>query len=269
MHDRISINSICFAGASVSDVARHWHELAARRVGFVSTQLLGTEGDALRTVLADRNYLVETITHVFTPTLSAREADWHEPRTGLSRLIGAARDVGARSIYMLTGGRGDLDWERAAAAFSAAVAPCIAEARDAGVVLAVENALPLLAEIHIALSLRDAIALAEMAGIGVCIDIFGCWTEAGLDALIARAAPRSALVQVSDYVLGDRALPARAVPGDGAIPLRRILARLLDTGYAAGFDLELLGPRIDREGHVAAARRAARVVGEMLQELGA
>ena len=47
-----------------------------------------------------------------------------------------------------------------------------------------------------------------------------------------RAMPVAGLVQVSDYVLGDRTTPCRAVPGDGAIPLERIIGDVLDAGYA-------------------------------------
>jgi sugar phosphate isomerase/epimerase len=64
-------------------------------------------------------------------------------------------------------------------------------------------------------------------------------------------------------------LPCRAVPGDGAIPLRDIVAHALKLGYAGAFDLELIGPRIDSEGQREAVARAGRVVTAMLQELGA
>ena len=40
--------------------------------------------------------------------------------------------LGARSIYLLTGGHGTLTWEEAAEVFRAAVAPCVAKARQAG-----------------------------------------------------------------------------------------------------------------------------------------
>ena len=72
-------------------------------------------------------------------------------------------------------------------------------------------------------------------------------------------------IQLSDYVLGDRALPARAVPGDGAIPIESFLGQALACGYAHGFDLELLGPRIEREGRFEAARRAGEAVSAMLE----
>ena len=267
LHERISVNSLCFGAAGLEEQAAHWRALGTRRVSFVSLQLLDGGLPAIADVVRAGDYEVETIAHVFTDTLAPDEAGWHAPRARLSRLIEAAYGLGARSIYMLTGGRGAMGWEQAAAAFTEAVRPCLAEARDAGVLLGVECALPLLAAVHFAHSLRDATTLAEMAGIGVCIDVFGCWYEAGLDELLDRAAPRCVVVQVSDYVPGDRALPARAVPGDGVIPLERIAARLLAGGYAGGFDLELLGPRIDAEGGLAAARRAALVTGRILNRL--
>ena len=68
---------------------------------------------------------------------------------------------------------------------------------------------------------------------------------------------------------GDRSLPARAVPGDGAIPVKRMIEWILQAGYRGAFDLELIGPRIDSEGHLNAVRRSAVVVGEMLRSLGA
>lgn len=169
---------------------------------------------------------------------------------------------------MTTGGHGGLTWEQAAASFAAAITPCLGAARAAGVALMIENAPPQYADLHIAHTLRDTIALAELADIGVCIDLFGCWTEAGLQGLIADAVSRCHLVQVSDYVLGDRSLPSRAVPGDGAMPLRRLLEWLLAAGYEGTFELELLGPRIDAEGHLTAVRRAVHELGELLHDLG-
>ena len=61
----------------------------------------------------------------------------------------------------------------------------------------------------------------------------------------------------------------RAVPGDGAIPLERILGDVLDAGYTGVFDLELVGPRIDAEGARPATTRAAETLSRMLTKLGA
>jgi sugar phosphate isomerase/epimerase len=271
MHERLSVHPVCFPGAGLRELSGYWRELGARRVSLVSNLLLEEGLPAAQEALRTSNCTVESITHPFLPGrhLEVREESWRDARDTLTRLIQDAKSLGARSIYMLTGGHGSLTWEEAAEAFRAAIAPCVPQAKAAGVALMVENSAALYADIHIAHTLRDSITLAELTGIGVCMDLFACWTEAGLRESIGRAMPRCHLVQVCDYVYGDRSLPSRAVPGDGAIPVKRILQWVLQAGYAGTFDIELVGPRIDAEGHLTAVRRAADNLGEMLRSLGA
>ena len=270
MHERLSVHAVCFPGATLSELAVCWRELGARRVTLVSNNLLDEGLEAAQDALRTSHCSVESITHAFMPGrhLELREESWREARDTLSHLIRDAKSLGARSIYMLTGGHGSLAWEDAAQAFRAAIEPCVAQAKAAGIPLMIENSAALYAEVHIAHSLRDAVTLAELADTGVCIDLFACWTEAGLRESIQRAMPRCHLVQLCDYIYGDRSLPARAVPGDGAIPVERILRWMLEAGYAGTFDIELVGPRINAEGNVAAVRRAAENLGHILRSLG-
>ena len=67
---------------------------------------------------------------------------------------------------------------------------------------------------------------------------------------------RIRLVQVSDFKVGTVASSQRLVPGDGDIPIERILGIVLDAGYEGVFDLELIGDAIIAEGYDAG--RAAR-----------
>jgi len=253
-HNRLSVHAVTFSGAPLTELDKHWRALGLRRLSLVDSQL--SEPD-LQRLIDDGGYAVESVCHVF------------DTRDGLLRVIDAAAAVHARSIYMLTGGRGGTTWERAAERFCSAIQPCVRSAEQAGIALAIEPASSLYADIHIAHTLRDTITLAEMAGVGVCIDLFHCWAEADFAELVNRALPRTQLIQLSDYALGDRALPARAVPGDGAIPIGPFVAQVLAGGYPHNFDLELIGPRIDREGRFEAARRACDVVEALLNRHGA
>ena len=269
MHPRISINQICFSGASPVEFLGRARALGAQRIGFNSPSLLAPGGAAeAQATLAAGGLSVETVCHPFA-VYPALDGDCAQARDTLLELIEIGAQLGARSIYLLTGGRGSLDWDQAAERFVEALAPCRASAKAAGLPLMIENASALYADLHIAHSLADTIRLAEMAEVGVCIELFHCWAEAGLKALCTRALPRCSLVQVSDYVLGDRSLPNRAVPGDGTIPLEGIIGMLLEGGYDGAFDIELVGPRIDGEGHFAATRRAAEHLSEILVKLGA
>lgn len=271
MHERISVHSICFPGAGLNELAGCWRELGARRVTLVSDLVLEAGVPALLQALDATGARVELIVHPFLggTQLDAGREGWPAARDTLGRVIEHAHGLGAKSIHVFTGGHGALSWEEAADAFRAAIAPCLQPAKAAGIALIVENASALYADLNIVHTLRDAVALAEIADVGICIELFGCWTEAGLRESIERAMPRCGIVQVCDYIYGDRFLPSRAVPGDGAIPVKRIIEWALRAGYRGAFDLELIGPRIDAEGHVRAVRRAADNVGEILRSLGA
>ncbi len=263
-HKRLSVHSVTFSGDSLAEMQAHWAALGVSRLSILDSQLLDPD---LPILLQHNDYTVEAAYHLFAG--GALSSDPQAARAALSTVIDAAAAVGARAVYLLTGGRGDLTWDQAAERFCEMVAPCVTQAKTAGVALAIENASSLYADIHLTHTLRDTVALAEMGDLSVCLDVFHCWAEGDFDAMVQRALPRTALIQLSDYVLGDRALPGRAVPGDGTIPLEPFVAQELAGGYAQGFDLELIGPRIDREGRLESARRACDVVGAMLDRLGA
>lgn len=263
-HKRLSVHNVTFYGEPLSALEAHWAALGVSRLSILDSQLLDPDFPKL----VHRNgYTVEAVCHIFGD--GRLDTDAAAARGALLAVIDAAAAVGARVVYLLTGGRGALTWPQAAERFCAMIAPCVEHAKRAGVALAIENASSLYADIHLAHTLRDTITLAEMSGLGVCIELFHCWAEGDFEAMVQRALPRTELIQLSDYVLGDRALPGRAVPGDGAIPLEAFVAQALAGGYAHGFDLELIGPRIEAEGRLPAARRACEVIGAMLRRLGA
>lgn len=264
MHPRLSLQQVGFLPRPPAEFLAFCREAGFANAVLVTATLDGCL-DEVRLGLAD-GPRIEALTQVFCRDLSrAGAADTAALLAG----IDTAAALGARSLYMLTGGRGSLGWDGAATRFAELIAPCRAAAEARGIALLIENASSLYADLHIAHSLADAIALAEQAGIGLCIELFHCWAEAGIKRRLRQAVPLAGLVQVSDYVLGDRSLPNRAVPGDGAIPLERLLGEVLDAGYAGVFDLELVGPRIEAEGVENAASRAAERVAEMLTRLGA
>ena len=266
MHPRISLHQVAFAGEPTALFLDHCRAIGVGSVT-LATPLLDRPGE-LEAALEARDLQVACLNHPFAAR-AGLEGDGGEAAAGLLRAIDLAATLRARSIYMLTGARGSLDWETAADRFAALVEPCKAAAEAKGIALLVENANAFNADRHIAHTLHDAIALAEIAGIGLCLELHACWGEAGLGRLIRHAAPFTGLVQVSDYVLGDRSSPARAVPGDGVIPLERLIGQVLEAGYRGLFDLELVGPRIEAEGPRAATTRAATYLSDLLTRLGA
>lgn len=209
-----------------------------------------------------------TVNHLFAvyPDLAR---DTGEGPARLLQAIDVTARLGGSQMYLISGGRGRLCWEDAAARFAELLIPCKAAAEEKGIRLLVENASAMNVDIHLAHTLPDATRLAEIAGIGVCVELHACWMDAGLKENFRKALPLTGLVQASDYVLGDRTTPCRAVPGDGVMPLERMLGDLLELGYTGLFDLELVGARIEAEGARSASARAADYLSNLLTKLGA
>jgi sugar phosphate isomerase/epimerase len=269
VHPRISLHQVAFARDGTPAFAEFCRRNAVPNMTLAPLLMTGLDDlEIVKAAAAGGGPKTSTVNHPFAifPNL---EADIGQAATKLLEAIEIASALDAGAIYLQTGGRGGLNWEQAAARFIELLAPCKEAARQKHIELMIENASSFNIDIHIAHTLADTILLAEMAGIGVCIDLHPCWGEAGLAKLFRRAMPVTKLVQVSDYVMGDRTAPCRAVPGDGAIPLERLITDLLDAGYDGLFDLELIGPRIEEEGAAAASARAVQWLSQLLTRLGA
>jgi sugar phosphate isomerase/epimerase len=266
MHPSLSINTLCFPAAPLARHVAMVAGLGARGISPDLQQIDATGAAAARRLFADAGLDVATLTH--RAFAFCRPVEMVAARERLARTIDIAAEIGARSVIMTTGGRGDLPWHDAARRFAEAVAPCAAQARDAKIDLGIEPTSHLYADASIAHRLTDCVRIAQEAGISVMIDVFACWFDADIYAAIAEAGPLTALVQVSDYCYGDRGLPCRAVPGDGAIPLVNMVPAIVNAGFRGYFDLEIIGPRLDVEGTEQGLRRAARYMGELLAESG-
>jgi sugar phosphate isomerase/epimerase len=190
-------------------------------------------------------------------------------RGGVGGGIEIAERLGAPLVVFTTGPAGSRTWEEAADAFAVAMEPLVAQARAAGVELVLEHTNSLRADVGFVHTLRDAVDLARRVDLGVCLEVNACWGERALGETIAGGIDRIRLVQVSDYAVGTTSTPDRLVPGDGDIPLGRILGLLVDAGYPGRFELELIGPRIEAEGYERALTRSLTALTELLEAAGA
>jgi sugar phosphate isomerase/epimerase len=266
MHSSLSINTLCFLAAPLTQHVAQVAALGARGISPDLEQVEAIGAATARRLFADAGLDIATLTHRAFGYSSP--AEMAAARERLARTIDLAAAIGAHSIIMTTGGRGGLSWGDAAQRFAEAVAPCAVQAQAAGISLGIEPTSHLYADVSIAHRLTDCVHIARQAGISVMIDLFACWCDADIDAALAEAGPATALVQVSDYFYGDRGLPCRAVPGDGAIPLASLIPAIMTAGFRGYFDLEIIGPRLHAEGAEQGLRRAGVFLGKLLEDAG-
>jgi sugar phosphate isomerase/epimerase len=262
MHPRITVHDAVFTAAAPLDtVLAGLARGGATRFGAGRLRIVDDDGAAAVAAAP------AVLTHVVHGPLFdlGDPSSWQEAASRAIDTLDRAAELGAGCVYGTTGPALRFTWEAAAESFAVAAEPVARHARACGVPFLVEPTNMLFTRFGFVHTLRDTADVARAAGLGVCLDVQHCWAERGLGETIAAAMPAIGLVQLSDQLL-DRREPYRAVPGDGVIPLRRILADVLEAGYGGLFDLELYPePGVDPANTII---RAAERTGELLDEAG-
>ena len=248
VHERVCVSGISSWNQSIADDLALYEELGIHTIG-ASLRKLSSDDDVDR--LASSGLRIANVIGV--------------GHAGLANAIEIARRVSAPAVVFTTGPAGPLPWDDAADRLDAALATIPRQP----VRLCLEHTNSLRVDVSFVHTLRDALDLAGRLGIDVCMEINACWAERDLGRTVRDGTDRIGIVQVSDFAVGTLSTPNRLVPGDGDIPLRRIIGELLEAGYAGGFDLELVGPAIETEGYRSAIERSCIYLSELLTDLGA
>jgi sugar phosphate isomerase/epimerase len=251
---------ICVSGIST------WNNTVAQDIELYTELGVHTVGAALRkpdvAELVGSGVRVANVINV-SPFRLDDPASFEPGRARVREALALAERLGAPHAVLTTGPAGALEWDAAADALADALGPVL-DPR-----LCIEHTNALRVDVGFVHTLRDAIDLAERLDVSVCMELNAGWAERDLARTIVDGIDRIAVVQVSDFAVGTLSTPNRLVPGDGDIPLRRIIAQVLDAGYAGVFDLELVGPRIEEEGYPSAVARSVTWLTALLDSLGA
>jgi sugar phosphate isomerase/epimerase len=270
MHPRACVSAISTFRLALDEDLAFWerHGIGTVGVSVAKLERFGwTQGTRLVADAAGRGLRVANLIGL-GPFQLADPSRWPKQQERLVRSIETATAVGAECLVFTTGPFAPLGWDEAADALAAALTPILAEAASRKVPFAIEHTNSLRVDVGFVHTLRDAIDLARRFDVGVCMELNACWAERDLDATIRAGIDRIRLVQVSDFKVGTVASSQRLVPGDGDIPIARILRTVLDAGYRGVFDLELIGDAITAEGYDAAVPRAVEALGSILDGLG-
>jgi sugar phosphate isomerase/epimerase len=271
VHPRLSVNSVSSFLQPLSADIELWRDLGVDHVALVLPKIEEIGWDAARDAVRAAGLRVSTI---FGPTYRRLDADrslgwWDADQQGTVDTIEFAASIGAASVYVCSGGAPSFTWDEAADAFCEMVAPAVARSAEVGVPLLIEPTNPLRSDISFVFWQRDAIDLARRAGTKVMLDLQSSWYERGLEEVVRKNIDLVGLTQISDYVIGTTQTGDRVVPGDGDIPLDRLVAMVIDAGFQGSFDIEVMGPKVEEEGYRAALGRAVERVSELLARAGA
>lgn len=266
MHPRLSIDAMCTFKWSFEQDLALWRDLGVRHAGLLGNKL----ADAPEVKMARLDAAGIRASTIIAASFNLSDpASWEATVAEHKAVIDLAAEHGGHSIYFTPGRTTDAPWRDVLKIFAAAVAPTVAHAKSRGVLAAIEPSLR--TSVSFVNTLRDAIDVAELTGIGLIADFGNMWMERDFREVLAAAMPHIALMQIGDVVVGAPGRPppgGRAHIGEGELPLRRMMQDVLDAGYKGVFDLEVVGPQIGMDTDEAAVRRGAAAASALLTELG-
>jgi sugar phosphate isomerase/epimerase len=266
VHPSVSLNLSCLADVPLRQALDFCLDAGFHQVGIPWAAIRREGTDRSVEIIRHSGLGVATIGWGAFFTL-ASPTSWQHERESLITALDVAVSLEAATVYGHAGPAGGLSWDDAAEALVTASATVVSHSGRVGVPLIMEQTNPLYADTDFVHSFRDAVDRAAVTGLGLCLDLFHIWEERYLLENARRALPALHLLQLGDFCYGTRQVPDRAVPGDGVMPIRRIVGGLVESGYQGPIDLELLGPRIWREGARSAAVRAGRYMSDLLQSM--
>jgi sugar phosphate isomerase/epimerase len=268
VHPRVSVSGLCSRQWTLEQDLAFWRQQGYRLVGIPEEKFAADPQPAVDAIKNDGVGVSSVV--VANPFTLGEPHRWSEQQARVDSALEVAKQIGAQCLFINTGSsRSGMTVDDSIDALCTVLQPIITRAGELGVRFAIEPSTPVNHDRGCVHSLHDAIWVSGQTGADLIVDLQICWLERGLTAMVRANLDRVALVQVSDYIVPTETRNSRAVPGDGDIPIERILGDILAVGYSGVFDVELLGPRIVEEGYESAVPRAVTWLSNCLQRLTA
>ena len=267
IHPRLAINSLStatwpierdleeYATLGVSTVTLYYDKLEAAGVdkGVDMVQAAGLD-----------------VLSVFTRGVTLCQPElWADEQARLRSVIDTAATLHAPLVVITTGAIGAMTWDEGVDALARSLEPLMGAAESNGITIGIEQTLPVRVEVGFIHSFKDIAEVARRLALGAVFEANYSFNERGIAQTIADSIDVLATVQLDDLVPPSTIVPDRAVPGDGVIPIERIVRWCVDAGYTGPFELEVLGPRIEQEGYESVLRRSIAALDRVLTEAGA
>jgi sugar phosphate isomerase/epimerase len=176
--------------------------------------------------------------------------------------IQTAAAISAGCLLLHSGARGVHTHNHARRLFRQALDKLLPLAEERGIVLALE---PMIVDcggeftfLNCFDETLDLVGDYESSALGIALDTYYWGHQPLLLERLPKLVPRLALVQLGDARQPPRGEPNRCQLGDGTIPLREIVHRLIAAGYDGFFEVELMGEEIEAADYREVVARSLR-----------
>jgi sugar phosphate isomerase/epimerase len=177
------------------------------------------------------------------------------------KYLDMAAELGADCFTAECEPRGMIPWDEAANHVVEQTIAMLPEFHSRNLRLAIEPVSPIRQDvtfINLAADTLDIVGRVDDPSFGYLFDTYHLWWQRGIEDLARQHASKVFYVQVSDHKAITLRTQDRAMPGQGIIPLHRLLHALADGGYAGWWELEVISDRNEEIGIEQALKAAVR-----------
>ena len=245
-HPRLSLNQATIKYADLATALAVTADAGVQSIGLWREPVAEVGLDTAVRLVADSGLRVSSLCRggFFTGTRPEREATEDNRRA-----VDEAATLGSPILVLVCGPAIAGDIATAEADIRRGIERLLPAAHDAGVTCAIEPFHPMF------LAERSAIVTLEQANrildefadpaLAIALDTYHVWWDPALPAGLQRATGRIAAVHIADWLVPTPSLlTGRGLPGDGVIPLAKMLTDITATGFTGPMEVEVLNPQV-------------------------
>lgn len=179
-------------------------------------------------------------------------------------------ELGALCVMACVGPRGEKTVEEALQILETqlgALIPCL---KERGLRLAIEPLHPLrqdLSFLNLAVDVVELLERIDSEHVGYAFDLWHLWWQRGIEETAARSASRIFCVQPSDHKAVTLRTWDRAIPGDGIIPIARLVKAIEGGGYGGFYELEILSDDNEAQGYETTLQMSMTAFSEVCESI--
>ena len=261
--DQLAISELTTLRWSFEEDIQHYQQAGARAIG-VWRQKLADIGDESGAALLGRSGLSASSLQWAGGFTGSDGRSHEESLVDARQAIQTAATLSAGCLILHSGARGVHTHNHARRLFRQALDKLLPLAEERGIVLALE---PMSGdcggEFTFLNCFDETLALVsdyDSSALGIALDTYYWGHQPLLLERIPQLVPQLALVQLGDSRHPPRGEPNRCQLGDGTIPLRKIVQRLIAAGYDGFFEVELLGEDVEATDYRDVLERSVRAL---------
>lgn len=183
---------------------------------------------------------------------------WPKELETAKATLALAAEMQSESILLMTGTPAKLSYEEAESRFLSILEKLLPMAEEHKMPLVLEPVGSMYLRLGYIHTLQDGLDLTDKVNspwLKLCFEMSDMWIERRLYENIATRVKRIGLVQICDVVPGMHDY-SRIALGDGVVPIERIIRAFQQAGYTGYYDIEMLGPEVEKMGYEETMRRS-------------